>query len=233
MKKFTVPCQFGAMSIPIALYVAEPVDGEDPLEQQVAWWARERGGTVPAEVLDRFAQVHRIAGQAGVSFEELAVRALGTESESDDDLEPDDQSAAVDGFHFDSSGRLRQLTEAELLAADADADSSIICRDQGVTSDGRPYWVYIKVRPSMYSEFMRLSEAGETKIFADYGTILKYGFDEEVPAEIRQQMAVEHGSDDNYMESLAERIKNAQTVFLAAQEERRIRRIAARLAGPA
>jgi hypothetical protein len=75
MKKFIVPCQFGDTKAPFNIYIGEPVDDGHPLEQQAAWLARERGGEIPAEVMDSFAKLHEIAKENGVSFEELCVRA--------------------------------------------------------------------------------------------------------------------------------------------------------------
>jgi hypothetical protein len=83
LKKFTVPSRFGAEEAPFAIYVGRPVDDAHPLEQQAAWLLRERGGVLPPEVMDAFAELHNVALENEVLFEELAVFALGTNSDSD------------------------------------------------------------------------------------------------------------------------------------------------------
>lgn len=80
MKKFTVPCDFGGVKAPFNLYVGEVGPGVHPLQFQAAWLSRERGGTIPAEVMDSFQKLADIAKENGVSFEELCVYALGTAS---------------------------------------------------------------------------------------------------------------------------------------------------------
>lgn len=72
---------------PFPVYVGEPVDDVHPLEQQQAWLARERGGVIPAEVMDSFGTLHRIALENGVSFEELCVHAI--REATDDSAAPD------------------------------------------------------------------------------------------------------------------------------------------------
>lgn len=78
MKKFTIPCQFGDHMAPFNIYIGEPVSDAHPLEQQAAWLLRERGGVIPAEVMDSFKKLQDIAIENNVSFEELCVYALGS-----------------------------------------------------------------------------------------------------------------------------------------------------------
>ncbi|NUR57569.1 MAG: DUF2610 domain-containing protein [Catenulispora sp.] len=78
MKKFTIPCDFNGVTAPFNIYIGEPSPEKHPLQYQAAWLSRERGGTIPQEVMDSFAKLHEIAKENGVSFEELCVNALGT-----------------------------------------------------------------------------------------------------------------------------------------------------------
>lgn len=80
MKKWAIPCQFGALTAPFNIYVGEPVSDAHPLEQQAAWLMRERGGVVPVAAYDSFDQLHAIALENGVSFEALCDYALGEAS---------------------------------------------------------------------------------------------------------------------------------------------------------
>jgi hypothetical protein len=89
MKKFTIPCQFGDVKAPFNIYIGEPVPDAHPLEQQAAWLLRERGGVIPADVMDSFKKLQDIAIENGVGFEELCVYALGTaQGEDNDKSEP-------------------------------------------------------------------------------------------------------------------------------------------------
>ena len=74
-----MPCRFGQTIAPFNVFVGEPaLEPADthPLEQQAAWLLRERGGVIPAEVMDSFAKLLHIARTEQVSFEELCVHAL-------------------------------------------------------------------------------------------------------------------------------------------------------------
>ena len=80
MKKFTIPCDFNGVKAPFNIYVGEVGPGIHPLQFQADWLSRERGGTIPAEVMDSFQKLADIAKENNVSFEELCVYALGTVS---------------------------------------------------------------------------------------------------------------------------------------------------------
>lgn len=94
MKKFTIPCQFGDHMAPFNIYIGDPVADAHPLEQQAAWLLRERGGVIPAEVMDSFKKLQDIAIENNVSFEELCVYALGTsEAGNNNEEAPSEESA--------------------------------------------------------------------------------------------------------------------------------------------
>jgi hypothetical protein len=77
MKRFTVPCDFGGKVAPFHIYIGEPNPKNHPLQHQAHWLSKERGGTIPQEVMDSFEKLHKISQEHGVSFEELCVYALG------------------------------------------------------------------------------------------------------------------------------------------------------------
>ena len=77
MKKFTVPCDFGGQKAPFTIYIGDPEPKHHPLNFQSNWLSKERGGTIPAEVMDSIAKLKDIADQNNVSFEDLCVYALG------------------------------------------------------------------------------------------------------------------------------------------------------------
>lgn len=78
MKRFTVPCDFSDVKYPFHVYVGEPTRGLHPLKYQEAWLREVRGGSIPAEVMDSFERLAKIAEENNVSFEDLCVYALGT-----------------------------------------------------------------------------------------------------------------------------------------------------------
>lgn len=76
-RHFMIPCDFGGRKVPFPLYVGEPKPDNHPLQNQSWWLSSERGGTIPAEVMDSFEKLHKIAKENNVSFEELCVYAMG------------------------------------------------------------------------------------------------------------------------------------------------------------
>ena len=81
MKKFTIPCEFGGQKHPFAIYVGTPRDDRHPLQNQAHWLSSERGGNIPAEVMESFQKLHNISKENNVSFEELCMYALGQAAE--------------------------------------------------------------------------------------------------------------------------------------------------------
>jgi hypothetical protein len=81
MKKFTIPCDFGGKKAPFDVYIGMPKIGNHPLQHQAHWLASERGGTIPAEVMESFAKLLALAEKNGVSFEDLCVYALEAANE--------------------------------------------------------------------------------------------------------------------------------------------------------
>jgi hypothetical protein len=76
MKKFTVPCDFGGQKAPFDVYIGNPKPGNHPLQNQANWLSKERGGTIPQEVMESFQKLLDLAEKNNVSFEDLCVYAL-------------------------------------------------------------------------------------------------------------------------------------------------------------
>ncbi|MFF4244903.1 DUF2610 domain-containing protein [Streptomyces sp. NPDC001822] len=92
MKTFSVPCYFGPdRQVPYDVHVGEPAPDAHPLEQQLAWLSRERGGSMPLDAADAFAKLHAIALEHGVSTEELCEYAMAEAAKV-----PADQTSAED-----------------------------------------------------------------------------------------------------------------------------------------
>lgn len=95
MKKFTVPCNFGGQQAPFTIYIGEPKEGNHPIQNQADWLSKERGGTVPAEVMESLAKLKELADKNNVSFEELCVYALGAAAqEREEGEESSDEEGA-------------------------------------------------------------------------------------------------------------------------------------------
>jgi hypothetical protein len=87
VKKFTVPCDFGGQKSPFTIYIGDPKPDHHPLQFQSNWLSKERGGTIPAEVMDSIAKLKDIADQNNVSFEDLCVYALGAAQQGEESAE--------------------------------------------------------------------------------------------------------------------------------------------------
>lgn len=85
MKKFVVPCDFGGQKAPFTIYIGRPKPENHPLQNQAHWLSKERGGTIPAEVMESIAKLRSLAAQHRVSFEELCVYALSAAKNQQDD----------------------------------------------------------------------------------------------------------------------------------------------------
>jgi len=128
---------------------------------------------------------------------------------------------------FDESGKLKPPTAEEL--AEADRDTAILCYTTGVLDDGRPYYAYIAVTPSRYSEFMQKTKARYVMVLGEYGTVIAAGFETEAPAEVKQEMRDKYGFDEEYQEKLIQRVRAEQDTFMKAKEDKRIMDIVAML----
>ncbi len=85
MKKFTIPCDFGGKRAPFDVYLGTPEQTHHPLHHQAKWLFRERGGTIPPEVMDSFAKLFELSKKNNVSFEDLCVYALEQANEKKSD----------------------------------------------------------------------------------------------------------------------------------------------------
>lgn len=96
MKKFTVPCDFGGQKAPFTIYIGDPEPRHHPLSFQANWLSKERGGTIPAEVMDSIAKLKEIADQNNVSFEDLCVYALGAAQQENEESSDEGSSENYD-----------------------------------------------------------------------------------------------------------------------------------------
>jgi hypothetical protein len=78
MKKFTIPCDFGGQKAPFTVYIGKPDPDHHPLHFQAEWLSKQRGGIIPAEVMEGLEKLKKIAIANNVSFEELCEYALAS-----------------------------------------------------------------------------------------------------------------------------------------------------------
>ena len=78
MKKFTINCDFGGQMAPFAIYIGNPQGNHHPLHFQADWLSKNRGGTIPSEIMDAIAKLKTLADKNNISLEELCVYALGS-----------------------------------------------------------------------------------------------------------------------------------------------------------
>jgi hypothetical protein len=81
MKKFVIPCNFGGQVIPVDLYVGNPNPNQHPLSFQSKWLSDNKGGQIPADIMDSIDKIHKIALKNNVSFEELCFYAINIANE--------------------------------------------------------------------------------------------------------------------------------------------------------
>jgi hypothetical protein len=121
-------------------------------------------------------------------------------------------------FAFDASGRVKPPT-AELLA-EADGNIAILAYSHGEMQDGRPYYAYLAVKPSLYEEFSRRSAARETFPLGQYGMILASDFATGPTPEVITYMHDVYGFDEKYERNLEQEIKLQQDAFMKAEDKR-------------
>lgn len=76
MKKLTINCSFGGSSGNFTIYIGHPEGDHHPLHFQADWLSKERGGTIPKEVMDSMAKLMEISKKNNVPFEELCEYAI-------------------------------------------------------------------------------------------------------------------------------------------------------------
>ena len=120
MKKFDVMCDFNGAKSLFTLYIGFPKPDAHPLQHQSTWLSKERGGSIPSDIMDGVAKLRDISIKNNVSFEELCVYALGVASETSDensksglDFEQDDEDDTSDLFDDELNNEATEGTEED------------------------------------------------------------------------------------------------------------------------
>ncbi len=74
--KLNVICNFGGQNAPFTIYVGEPNPKNHPIHFQAEWLSKERGGTVPADVMESLTSLKNLSETNGVPLPELVEYAF-------------------------------------------------------------------------------------------------------------------------------------------------------------
>jgi hypothetical protein len=87
MKKFSIPCDFGGTTAPFTIYIGNPEPKHHPLHFQAEWLSKNRGGTIPGDIMESLQKLFTLSLKNNVSFEELCVYALSENDNKSDEEE--------------------------------------------------------------------------------------------------------------------------------------------------
>lgn len=77
VKKFTVNCNFkNGSNHPVTFFIGDPAIDSHPLSFQGKWLSEMKGGAIPKDILDSFAELKKIADQNHIAFEELCTYVI-------------------------------------------------------------------------------------------------------------------------------------------------------------
>ena len=123
-------------------------------------------------------------------------------------------------FQFEPSGKIKLPSDEELTKLDG--DNAILAYTSGVMQDGRPYYAYVAVRPSLYKKFRQLTAACQSMILSEYGEVIEAGIAAAPPPEVVQKMKDQYGCDPAYEDNLVKEALKQQAVFVQKKEDDRI-----------
>ena len=121
MKKFTINCDFGGQLAPFTIYIGQPEQGHHPLHFQADWLAKQRGGTIPAEVMSAIDKLKELAVRNNVLLEDLCVYALG---EAQEVTTPETSQQPQEAISEDISTETSSDIHEETIENDAPEDDS-------------------------------------------------------------------------------------------------------------
>ena len=129
MKKFSINCDFGGQISPFDFYIGQPEATHHPIKFQSDWLSKERGGTVPAEVMDAIAKLKDLSIKNDVSLEELCEYALEPPAEEDDSTQnetttSDDEESDQDADNSDESLEDSEITQDDEFDTENSEQSS-------------------------------------------------------------------------------------------------------------
>ncbi len=106
VQKFTTNCDFNGKKVPVTLYIGNPSTGSHPLSFQSRWLSKEKGGSIPQDIMDSFAKLKDISDNGRISFEELCKYVID-ELESSSNLKNDFNKASQLSSNQDSTKTIK------------------------------------------------------------------------------------------------------------------------------
>lgn len=88
----------------------------------------------------------------------------------------------------------------------ADLLSTIMLLCKGTRKNGKPFWAYMCIKPSMAKAFKDARDKGHFNL-EDYGTVIESGDGHEVPPETRKRMERDYGVNHDYENQLLNAIE--------------------------
>lgn len=76
VKKLTVNCNKRNNSVPVDLYVGNPIEDSHPFAFQMKWLSEKQGVVVPQEIIEAFGKLQEIAQRTKLSFEVLCEQVI-------------------------------------------------------------------------------------------------------------------------------------------------------------
>jgi hypothetical protein len=92
----------------------------------------------------------------------------------------------------------------------ADETIGIVQLISGTTAKGEAFYAYVKVKPSLYEEFVGKLLNGDKMDVDKYGKVLKKGFGAQPPDDVKKYMEESFGVDHNYMQRVTEEVEKLQ-----------------------
>lgn len=96
MKKFTINCLFGGAVGQFAIYIGKSEGEHHPLHFQSEWLSKEKGGSIPKEIMESLAKLKEIAEKNNVSYETLCEYALQAASSTEKVTTKSESSPAIE-----------------------------------------------------------------------------------------------------------------------------------------
>jgi Domain of unknown function (DUF2610) len=100
MKQFNIPCFFNGVKSSVAVYIGNPLPDHNPIHFQADWLSKERGGTIPPEIMESLNKILALSIKNNVSFLELCEYALNAANEA---LEAEKKAVTNSAIKPDSS----------------------------------------------------------------------------------------------------------------------------------
>jgi hypothetical protein len=120
---------------------------------------------------------------------------------------------------FDESGNVAVPAPRELEKIDT--HTYVVAFTDGKVADGRHYYAYIAVKPSLYQEFYNNTLEKKPMVLSNYGTVIIADFLQNPPEEIVEFMRNEFGFEDNLEDSLKQQVSAQRTAYIKENEIKR------------